>query len=283
MIEERMSKVVVGKIHISNWAKDAFESRLITLLSTKKKYEQASGKGAGRFFWTFSNFIEGDLYDDKALFARLVKIKKQTNETVFDEANWSPARLARDSPYASFSNFMIFPIKHIILFEDVSSISINIFKQMFSSMYAQLFSGMDLSSMWMDPLVDKENILLRLKEFDKVTKIRLVVTPSNPDSGDWRTMGPLLKDSHIAKGILELSNEEGLRIEGTMISETLNLATMGHGSPLAIYAKKGDEEQVIIPDDGIKRLRVPYSDNAETFAQNLTQLYIKSMHDGGSL
>jgi hypothetical protein len=96
-------------------------------------------------------------------------------------------------------------------------------------------------------------------------------------------MDPLLKDSHIAKGILELSNEEGLRIEGTMISETLNLATMGHGSPLAIYAKKGDEEQVIIPDDGIKRLRVPYSDNAETFAQNLTQLYIKSMHDGGSL
>lgn len=277
MADDRVATVVVGKIHISNWVKEEFESRLITLLSTKKKYEQTRGKGAGKFHWTFSNFIENDLAEDKVLFAQLVKIKKQTNETVFDEANWSPAKTIKESPNASYSGFIIVPRKHLVIFQELSSISINIFKQMFSSMYTQLF-GFDLSKVWIDPMVEKEQLLVRLRGFDKITNIKIIVTPSNPDAGDYRTLDPLLKDSHIARASLDLSNEEGLNLDGTMVREAINLASEGHGDTRSVTARSGEEEQLIIPKDEIKRLRVPYSDDAAIFAKRLCQTYVNGLH-----
>jgi len=284
MTEERMTKVVVGKVHISNWAKDEFRSRIVTLLRTKKKYEQRKGKGAREYFWVFSDFIDTDIdADDKMLFARLVRIKKQTKETVFDEEKWSPERMERDSPNASFSNFAIFLKNHVILFEERSTIPINLFMQMFSVMYAQLLSAIDMSSMWIDPLVDKSDILLRLKKFDKVTDMQFVLAPSNPDTGDYKTLDDLFKGSKAAKVNLNLSNPEGLRVEGQLINEAMNLAYSGHGSAEKIIAKRGDKEEEIQPKNAIKRLHVPYSDNAGEFAENLTQLYISSTHGGGKL
>lgn len=284
MTDERLTKVVVGKIHISNWAKSEFDSRLKKLLSTKKKYEQERGKGKDKFYWTFSNFIEDTVEEDEenVIFAQLVKIKKQVSEIVFDEESWSPTRTATESPNASYSSFIIVPKKHLIIFEEQPSISINLFKQMFSSIYAEHFSGLDLSKMWIDPLIEREHLLTRLKEFDKITNIRLIITPSNPDAGDWKTMDPLMKESKIARAILDLDNEEGLNLDGTMIEEAFNLASAGHGSTQSITAIKGDEEQLIIPKDEIKRFRVRYSDDARKFLKILYQVCKSVLRGGGS-
>ena len=106
----------------------------------------------------------------------------------------------------------------------------------------------------------------------------IIVTPSNPDAGEYRTLDPLLKDSHIARASLDLSNEEGLNLDGTMVREAINLASEGHGDTRSVTARSGEEEQLIIPKDEIKRLRVQYSDDAAVFAKRLCQTYVDGLH-----
>jgi hypothetical protein len=177
---------------------------------------------------------------------------------------------------------VIFIRSHIVLFEERPNININLFKKMFSAIYTQCYAEKDLSNAWIDPLVVKENVLSIIRQFDRVTKIQLVVTPSNPDSGDYKTLDSLFKESKIARGILDLSNKEGLNIDGTFIKDAMNLATTGHGMPKKIYAEKDGQEHLIIPSDEIKRLRVPYSDDAYNFAKTLCQAYVEKLHDGGT-
>lgn len=44
MPEERLTTVVIGKIHISEWIRDEFESRIVELLSFREKYRKPQKK-----------------------------------------------------------------------------------------------------------------------------------------------------------------------------------------------------------------------------------------------
>jgi len=275
VVDQRVTTVVIGKIHISDWAKVDFESKLREFLSTKQKYNQFTGIGKGKFFWTFTNFSEQKLDDDTVFFARLVKIKKQIRETVFDEKNWMPTRTERDSPSASYSNFIIIPYRHVIIFEELSSISIKTFMDMFSSMCRQLFFGAKIRIIL---TVERQQILIKLKNYDKVTKVHLLVTPSNPDTGDWRRLDLELKEGGVEEATLEYRSKGGLKIENSIIGEAIALASAGYGGPQKITVEKQGKEEVINSEDELIRLRVPYSENPDTLTLILYQRYIDSLH-----
>lgn len=275
MVDERLTTVLIGKIHIYNWIKEDFESNLRDFLSTKQKYNQFTGKGKGKFFWTFTNFFEQKLDEGTVFFARLVKIKKQIRETVFDEQNWTPARMERESPSASYSDFIIIPYRRVIVFEELSSIKYKIFVDMFSSMYRQHFLGAKLDIVL---LVERQQILLKLKNYDKVTKVHLLVTPSNPDTGDWRRLDQELKEGGVEEATLEYRSKSGLKVDNSIIGEAIALASAGYGGPQKITVEKQGKEEFINSEDELKRLRVPYSDNPETLSLILYQGYIDSLH-----
>lgn len=280
MSEGRLTTVVVGKIHVSEWAKSEFRTRLIDLLSTRKKYKRISGKGADKFFWTFTNYRIETSDDQTILFARMVKVKRQIKEVVFDEESWSPALMARETPNASLANFIIILEKRVIIFEELQSISIKLFAEMFSTMYGQRFSSEDLSKVWINPVVKKELIFEKLREFDKITRVKLVVTPSNPDTGDYRQLDELLKNSKTEEAALEFKNEEeGLTVENTIIGQGISLASAGYGYQ-NITAEKDGKKEVIKSKDEILRWRVPFTDDSEAFIKNLYQRYVDFIHIG---
>jgi len=282
MTKDRLDTVVIGKIHISEWAKTEFDNRLIELLSKKQKYKRTRGKGARGFFWTFSNYTKETIGDNTVIFAKLVKVKEQINEIVFDEPSWEPTRVARNSPNAISSKFIIIPDMRVIIFEELQPISINLFKEMFATMYEQQFSSMDLSKVWINLVVEKAQIFQKLKEFDKIIKVRIDVTPSNPDTGDYRKLDDELKESNTDHATLEFNNDgQGLEVENTIIAQAISLALAGYGSQKIIAEKRGKRE-IISSKDEIVRWKVLHTEIPKDFMAGLTQRYVDFIHRGGT-
>lgn len=146
---------------------------------------------------------------------------------------------------------------------------------MFSSMYRQHFLGAKLDIVL---LVERQQILLKLKNYDKVTKVHLLVTPSNPDTGDWRRLDQELKEGGVEEATLEYRSKSGLKVDNSIIGEAIALASAGYGGPQKITVEKQGKEEFINSEDELKRLRVPYSDNPETLSLILYQRYIDSLH-----
>ena len=146
MLEESKHKVVVGKIHISKWLKDDFENRLLELVSCGDEYIPEGGKGAGKFIWVFGDYLSETIDNEEIIFARLGKIKKTLVDMIFDRERKSFKRIKVSEPRAlRYSNFIIHPKSHTILFEEkLPDISIKQFKEIFSMLYVRHFN--DLSS-----------------------------------------------------------------------------------------------------------------------------------------
>jgi hypothetical protein len=120
MPDEKLSSVVIGRMHVSPWVGQEFEDRVIELLSAREEYEQYQHKGKGKFLWVFADILVKLVDEDKIIFARLGKNKKEKVETIFDKKNWSYTRVAVIAPKAeSFLNFIIIPKSQTILFLNV--------------------------------------------------------------------------------------------------------------------------------------------------------------------
>lgn len=273
--------VVVGKIHVSEWAKDSFETRLTELLSTREKYKRSKKprKGANEYFWTFSNYSDIIIDDQIVMFAKLVKVREQINEIVFDEDNWEPTKEAQSIQNAIPSNFIIIPKMRTIMFEEVpQKIKLDLFIEMFEVMYGQRYFSEDFSSLWINPVMEKTQIFEKLKKFDKVTKVKLEITPSNPDTGDYKQLDDLLKDANVDHSKIEFINDvEGLEYKKTIVGEAISLAAAGYGSQ-EITASKDDKIEVIKSKDSIIRWKVLFNDKPKEFMENLTKRYNKFTH-----
>ena len=254
MPEERRCRIVMGKIHISKWVKEDFEKRLIELISSGDEYIQEGGKGAGKFIWVFGDYLVETIDEEKIIFARLGKIKKGLEDTIFDRDQKSFKRIKVESPRAlSYSNFIIHPESHNILFEEkMPDISIKQFKEKFSMLYTRHF--VDLSGVTIDLIVETKRVFEILRQYDKVIEAQFKVTPSNPeDEPEFRRLDHLLKESDTKIANLKFKNEkDGLNVEGTIVGEGISLSGAGYGE-YNISVEKEEKKEIIRSKDQILR------------------------------
>ena len=267
MPDEKLSSVVIGKMHVSPWVGQEFEDRIIELLSAREEYEQYKHKGRGKFLWVFADILVKSVDGDKIIFARLGKNKV---ETIFDKKNWSYTRVAVAAPKAeSFSNFIIIPKSQTILFEEKKSvISINQFAEMFSSIYKQHFN--DISTLKIDLVYEREKIFYKLGEYDKITEVQLNVVPSNPENEvEFRVLDDILKDIKARTANLVFKNEtDGLNIgEDTIIAQGINLSSAGYGT-VKFTAIKGGQTEQFDSKSQILRYGVSKSDTPSSIIDN---------------
>jgi hypothetical protein len=278
--DEKLSSVVIGRIHISPWVGQEFEDRIVELLSAREEYEQYKHKGKGKFLWVFADILVKQVDDDKIIFARLGKNKKEKVETIFDKKNWSYTRVAVTAPKAeSFSNFIIMPKSQTILFEEKKSIiSINQFVEMFSSIYNQHFN--DISDLKIDLVYEREKIFYKLKEYDKITEVQLNLVPSNPENEtEFKKLDDTLKEIKAKAATLVFKNEtDGLNIgENTIIAQGINLSSAGYGT-VKFTATKGSETENFDSKSQILRYGVPKSDTPSTIISNFYKKFLGYIH-----
>jgi hypothetical protein len=276
MPDEKLSSVVIGRMHVSPWVGQEFEDRVIELLSAREEYEQYKHQGRGKFLWVFADILVKLVDEDKIIFARLGKNKKEKVETVFDKKNWSYTRVAETAPKAeSFSNFIIIPKSQTILFEEKKSIiSINQFVEMFSSIYNQHFN--DISDLKIDLVYEREKIFYKLKEYDKITEVQLNLVPSNPENeAEFRKLDDTLKEIKAKAATLVFKNEtDGLNVgENTIIAQGINLSSAGYGT-VKFTATKGGETENFDSKSQILRYGVPKSDTPSMIIGNFYKKFL---------
>lgn len=99
-----------------------------------------------------------------------------------------------------------------------------------------------------------ERVFDILKQYDKIVEVQVKTTPSNPeDTPDFRRLDPLLKESDTKEANLRFKNEEeGLKVEGTIIGEGISLSGAGHGE-YTISVEKEERREIIRSKDQISR------------------------------
>jgi len=279
MAEDKYSMVVLGRIHISQWVRDALETRLCELVTKSEKYIQEKGKGKGKFIWILleGNAIECD--NTKIVYAQLAKINKNFEDKYLDEPTRSIKTVVSDQPrVVSVSNFIIDLKSQTILFEEKPQISIKQFMYIFSTLYRRYFQ--DLSNIKIDPVIETDKIFEILGQYDKIISASFKVTPSNPeDEDDFRKLDKILKKSDATEANLKFKsegNEDGLNIkDDTIVREAIALSGAGYGN-YTIVVKKGEETTILKSDDQIFRTTVRVfqdaCDMANSLIKKLTEL-----------
>jgi hypothetical protein len=273
MADDKYSMVVLGRIHISQWVRDALEFRLCELVTKSEKYIQEKGKGKDKFIWIFleGKVIEFDV-ETKIVYAQLAKINKNFEDKYLDEPTRSIKTIVSDQPrVVSVSNFIIDLKSQTVLFEEKPHISIKQFMQIFSTLYRRYFK--DLSNIKIDPVIESDKIFEILGQYDKIISANFKVTPSNPeDEDDFRKLDALLKKSDTAEANLKFKsdgNESGLNIkEDTIVREAIALSGAGYGN-YTIIAKRGEETTILKSDDQIFRTTVLAFEDTEDMANSL--------------
>jgi len=70
MPEERVSRLVMGKLHISQWVREELGERIEKLILSGDEYLQEKGKGKGKFTWVFGDGIVETIDNEKIIFGR---------------------------------------------------------------------------------------------------------------------------------------------------------------------------------------------------------------------
>lgn len=252
--ERRRCKLVVGKIHISRWVKEPIEERFSKLVYSGDEYHQETGKGKGRFTWVIADALVETNEGEKIIFARLGKIKQELVETIYDREQKSFIKEKTKSPKAlSYSNFIIHPKSSTIVFEEkLPDISIKQFKEIFSMLYKRHFR--DISYIKIDLKKETEKVFEMLARYDRVVKVHLKLTPTNPeDEPDFRRLDQVLKEGNIREANIEFENEdEGLKLEKTIVGEGISLSGAGYGE-YRITVEKEEKREIIKSKDQILR------------------------------
>ncbi|MDF0592652.1 hypothetical protein P0O24_03540 [Methanotrichaceae archaeon M04Ac] len=281
MTEERLSTIVMGKVHVvSNWETESFGDKILSLISSGEEYKQRKGKGADKFIWSIGDHLTMDLNGKKVIFARLGKINMEFEEAIWDRREKSFKKVSVQEPKAlSWSNFIIITDTQDIIFEEkLPDISIKQFTEIFSYLYKQHFSG-DLSSLKIDLMQETKRIFDKLRGFDKILEVQLKVTPSNPhDDPLFKPLDDMLKNSGTKEANLKFKNkEDGLTVEDTIIEQGIALSSAGYGQ-YTIVAKKDEQIEKIKSKDEIIRAEIEVADEPEYITRGFYRKYNEFIH-----
>jgi hypothetical protein len=281
MTEERLSTVVMGKVHIvSNWENQSFEEKILDLMSSGEEYKQRKGRGANKFIWAIGDHLIKEINDEMVIFARLGKINMDFEEAIWDRREKSFKKVSVQEPKAlSWSNFIIIPRTQDIIFEEkLPDISIKQFTEIFSYIYRQHFSG-DLTSLKIDLMQETQRIFEKLKGFDKILEVQLKVTPSNPEDDPlFKPLDDMLKNSDTNEANLKFKNKDhGLKVEDTIIEQGIALSSAGYGQ-YTIVAEKDEQVEKIKSKDEIIRSEIDVPDDPEDITRAFYRNYIDFIH-----
>ncbi len=279
---ERESHVVVGRIHISSWIREDLEKRLIELTSSGEEYQRLRKKRKIKFIWVFGDQEIQIIDNEKIVFARLGKIRSGYEKYYDKEKKSFRLRNVQSSQFLSYSNFVIHPKSHLILFEERKPlISIRQFTEIFSRIYKKHFR--DLTDIGIDPIIETEMVFQILRQCKKIIDVQFKVTPSNPvDEPEFRKLDELLKDGNTKEARLRFRNEEaGLKVENTIIGEGIALSGAGYGEYTILVEREGNKE-VIKSKDRISREVVKSIDQPEQLIKNFWEKMIKYIKKEGS-
>ena len=265
MLVERRSNCIVGEIGISEWIKNEFEKRMLELFESGREYIPEGGRSEGKFIWVFGDTRIEEIDNEKIIFARLGKVKKELFYLTFDKETKQFKRKKGEEPRAlNYSNFILHLNSHKILFEEkLPDISIKQFVDKFFMLYIRYFN--DLSTITIDIMREPlDQLYALLNQYDKITEVQLKVTPSNPnDEPEFRRIDSFLKNSNTQEGTFKFTNkEDSLLIEGTIIGEGVALSKAGHGK-YRITGEIGGEKKFIKSEDRIARFYIDTYDDID--------------------
>lgn len=245
MSRKRRSSLVMGRIHISPWIKEDHEERLIALTNSRIEYEQFK-KEEVEYIWVFGDQLIKTIDNEKIIFARLGKIKRGFEDTIYDKEKGSFNRIIAKSPRTlAYSNLIIYPKRHLILFEErIPDISINQVIKSFSEIYKQQFP--DLSNVGIDLIIEARETLDILRKYDKIIETKFKLIPSNPtDEPEFRKLDELLKKGNTEEATFKFTNKkEGLKIKGSILEEGLFMVGAGYGEYDITVERKGSKEKI---------------------------------------
>jgi hypothetical protein len=237
-----------------------------------------------KFIWVFGDQLTRTIDNEKVIFARLGKIKRGFEDTIYDKEKRSFNRVAAESPRAlDYSNFVIYPRHHLILFEERDPhISIDQFRKNFSEIYKRHFS--DLSNVRIDPITRTREILGILKECDRIIEAKFELFQSNPtDEPEFRKLDRLLKESNAEKTTLKFTNKkEGLTLEGSVIKEGVFMAGSGYGEYRITVEKEGSKKEIKSRDE-IPRDVVESNDEPDELVNKLWEKMKERVKRGDQL
>jgi len=267
---------VMARITIQDWHEKPPEYRFREMLQSDTIVTDRKGL----FDWVFGDFQEIKLSgtEGSVFFGRLGKVRKEKISTFYDEKNHTFIKDSLSKRFATYSNFVIHPVKHIIVFEEKKpDISISQFQQFFSSLY--LRSHGDFSNIRVEPIVEIENIFDKLNNYDKIIKIDFDLFPSNPDdSEEFRSLDQALRATKAKKTNIKMANDIGLDIQSALITQGLHLSAAGYGD-YKIDAVKGDKTDTIKSKDNIRRITLLFLDEPPTVAEKFYSLIKTYLED----
>lgn len=253
MVRERDFDLLFGRIHISKWEKGDFEATITELLSKSNK--ALDGKGD---YWRFGNFLKQKISDETALFCRLGRIKGDKIETIFDEANrgFIPKHVD-DERAIAYINFVVYPKKEIIIFEDKSPIiSTHQFIKAFSLIYKSHFRV--ISDLTIDLMKENKKVFERIAELETVSYAELHIIPPNPDlDEEYRGAIELLAELNATDGKLEFKSKNGsLKVDKTLIGQGIHAGNAGYGDYKIIGKRRDGNIDIIKSQEEVSRTTV---------------------------
>jgi hypothetical protein len=252
-VRPRKSTIVIGKIHISEWVKSELDKKIIDLVSSGEMYKQDWGRGKNKFVWAFGDHVTKDINGEKIIFARLGKIKAGFEDLIYDKKAKSFKRVTVETKPLYYSNLIISPKSHIIIFEERPGISASMFPDLFSKFYSEHFN--DLSSLKIDLILDREIVFSRLNDFDKIIEVKFKVMPSNPDNEEeFRKLDEEIKNSNASEASFKFKNEQdGLKVKDSMVGQGIALSGAGYGEYTIVGVEEDGEKKVIKSKDQVLR------------------------------
>jgi len=150
----------------------------------------------------------------------------------------------------NYSNFIIHPNSNSILFEErMPNISINQFKEIFTRMYVDYFDDFSSVSIGLTG-ENMDKIYELLEQYEKITEVKVKVSPPNPHDTEFKRLEFLLDESNTDEGVFKFKNKEkGLKVKGTIIGEGVALSNAGYGEDYTISGIREGELDIIRSKD----------------------------------
>jgi hypothetical protein len=279
MPRRHVSNAIIARIRILGWSDEDAMHRIRRLIGGSSKVR---GKRGG-FDWVFGDCedVTSELPSGEPLFfARLGKVRHGLMETFYDEKKKSFIRQELALHQAAYSNFMIYPKKHLIVFEEkLPYISIGQFVDAFRMIYNHTNS--DLSDIRIEPLSEPVQTMKMIRSYDKIIEVDFDLVTSNPDdSEDFRILDNLLKEARSADSKLKLRNESetGLNIDSKLIKAGFSLGAKGYGE-FTVRAVKGGAARTFKSRDKIIRLCIEVADDPVSVARGFYLELLKKLRE----
>jgi len=220
--------------------------------------ENVSDAVKSDYKWRFGDIIE----TENNIFCKLGKIRKVKEKTIFDQKNKKFIQTTSTDEDVFISHIFFDKKRHFFIFEERRpeigyKELIYIIEQSFKKFYEREIS--------IDLLPNKLALNKILEISNKITRVKFVLKPSNPDDAeDIKTMENIIRDIKAKKATIDFTNIDGLKVKDSKTYNSGNqMVAKGFGNETLEYIDKGGKKQSYNSKNKIMKetIKKPVNDN----------------------